>query len=480
MNKNEKVETIGCLINGEIHKNNQWIEIKSPDDWKVFGKVPSLSKKDIDFAFESAQSAYQKWSIISLYERIDFLKKWKKIIIENKEKIIELLIKEISKPFSEAEKEFTRTIEYFDSCFEAVKYLYPKAYTGETAKIKNKLAVYTRVAKGTILIITPFNYPFNTALSKIIPALITGNVVIFKPSTQGSFISCFFCKLAKISGLPKGILNIVTGYGEKISEILIKERNIQVIAFTGSTETGNKLANLNSKAELIFEMGGKDFALICNDIKENQFKEIAEKITNGAFTYSGQRCTAIKRVLINNDKYQTFLDIFKEEVKKLKVGLAKENNQITPLINLKNCLYLDELVNDALEKGAQLILNKKRKENLFFPMIIFNVNENMEISKKEQFGPVLPISFVKSEAEAIKIINESNYGLQAAVFTNEINKAFRISSQLNVGTVNINQVSQKGPDYLPFIGIKDSGIGVQGINELLKSFTRLKGLIINY
>ncbi|EOA07358.1 Glyceraldehyde-3-phosphate dehydrogenase(NADP) [Mycoplasma yeatsii 13926] len=464
------------LINGELFENNKELEIINPVDNSIAGTVPSLSKQDIDNAFQSAKQAQKQWEETDLDKRIEILNKWKDLIDENKEELAQIIMSEIAKPYKECLTEVIRSIEYIDQTFIEVKQLKTLIIDGAKYGAKNKIGTFMRVAKGVGVAISPFNYPINLSLAKIIPALVTGNTLVFKPATQGSLIGAKLGELAYKANLPKGIFNVVTGRGREIGDEIITNKLADFISFTGSVEVGKRLLEISSTKDVVLELGGKDPAIVLDD---HDLEKYAKEIVSGAFSYSGQRCTAIKRVITTDEIADKLIDILKPKIEKLTVGLPKDNVDITCLIDNKSADFVWDLINDAKNKGAKIITGDKRENNLIYPTLVDHVTTDMKLAWEEPFGPVLPIIRINSVDEMIKVANDSNFGLQASIYSSNLDKALKIANKLEVGTVNINGKSQRGPDVFPFLGVKDSGFGVQGIIDTLLFSTRYKGIVIN-
>lgn len=472
-----KIKQVPALVNGQSYQNDKWINIFNPGTNQVIGQVPALDKEEINKCYLAAFNAQKLWAQVPLVERIAILEQWKELIIKNKEEIANLMVLEIAKTKKAAITEIERSIIYIDYTFEEIKRIHLQAYNGDAWNIKNKLAIFEYVPKGVVLAISPFNYPVNLAISKIIPALVSGNSVVFKPASQGSLVGLYLAQLIKNTDIPAGVFNAISGKGSEIGDILVENPLINVISFTGSPEVGKHIAQKSLKVDLILELGGKDPAIVLADA---DLEDAANKIVNGAFSYSGQRCTAIKRVLVDFKVKNELVKILIAKVTKLTVGRAEDDCDITPIIDNKTVKNIQNLIDDAITKGATNLTTNKVEGNLMYPLLIDNVTENMDLAWKEPFGPVLPIIAFKTLEEAVKIANTSEYGLQAAIFTTNINSAFSIAKKLETGTVNINDQTQRGPDYFPFVGIKDSGLGAQGIHDSLISFMRPKGIIINW
>ncbi|MBE4704389.1 NADP-dependent glyceraldehyde-3-phosphate dehydrogenase [Spiroplasma platyhelix] len=472
-----KIEQMSALINGQSYQNGKWVEIISPTTNEVIGQVPALTKNEIDKAYQIAFDAQKLWAEMPLLARIKVLNQWKELITSHKEKIADLMVLEIAKGRKAAITEVERSVMYIDYTFEEMKRIHPRAYNGDSWNAKNKLGIFEYVPKGVVLAISPFNYPVNLAISKIIPALVAGNSVVFKPASQGSLVGLYLAQLAKATEIPAGVFNAVSGKGSEIGDILVENPLINVISFTGSPEVGKHIASKSLKVDMILELGGKDPAIVLADA---DLEDTASKIIKGAFSYSGQRCTAIKRVLVDAKVKNQLAKILVAKVAKLSVGKPEDDCDITPVIDNKTVKYIQGLISDALKKGAKNLIGNKVEGNLMMPTLIDNVKENMKLAWEEPFGPVLPIISFKDIEQAISIANKSEYGLQAAIFTTNINSALSIAKRLETGTVNINDQTQRGPDHFPFTGIKDSGLGAQGIHDSLISFMRPKGIVLNW
>lgn len=472
-----KVEQMKALINGQSYQNDKWVDIISPTTNQVIGKVPALSKEEINNCYQAAFDAQKAWGQTPILERIKVLNQWKELINSHKEQIAELMVLEIAKGKKAAISEIDRSIMYIDYTFEEMKRIHPQAYSGDSWNATNKLAVFEYVPKGVVLAISPFNYPVNLSISKIIPALVAGNSVVFKPATQGSLTGLYLAQLAQEAKVPAGVFNAVSGKGSEIGDILVENPLINVISFTGSPDVGKRIAVKSLKVDMVLELGGKDPAIVLADA---DLEDAATKIVKGAFSYSGQRCTAIKRVLVDAKVKEQLAKILVTKIEKLTVGNPEDDSDITPVIDNKTVKYIQGLIDDALAKGAKSLIGNKVTGNLMTPTLIDNVTEDMKLAWEEPFGPVLPIISFNDIDTAISIANKSDYGLQAAIFTTNINSALSIARRLETGTVNINDQTQRGPDHFPFIGIKDSGLGAQGIHDSLISFMRPKGIVFNW
>ena len=466
------------LVNGEWKSSEKEITIYSPINQEELGTVPAMSQAEVDEAMQAARAALPAWRALSAVERAAYLHKTAAILERDKEKIGTILAKEVAKGIKAAIGEVVRTADLIRYAAEEGLRITGQAMEGGgfEAASKNKLAVVRREPVGVVLAIAPFNYPVNLSGSKIAPALIAGNVVMFKPPTQGSISGLLLAKAFEEAGIPAGVFNTITGRGSEIGDYIIEHKEVNFINFTGSTPIGERIGRLAGMRPIMLELGGKDAALVLEDA---DLEHAAKQIVAGAFSYSGQRCTAIKRVIVLESVADKLVTLLQAEVAKLTVGDPFDNADITPVIDNASADFIWGLIEDAQEKGAQALTPIKREDNLLWPVLFDQVTKDMKVAWEEPFGPVLPIIRVANVEEAIAFANESEFGLQSSVFTNDFKKAFEIAEKLEVGTVHINNKTQRGPDNFPFLGVKGSGVGVQGIKYSIEAMTNVKSIVFD-
>ena len=466
------------LVNGKWKSAEQEITIYSPINQEELGTVPAMSQAEVDEAMQAARAALPAWRALSAVERAAYLHKTAAILERDKEEIGTILAKEVAKGIKAAIGEVVRTADLIRYAAEEGLRITGEAMEGGgfEAASKNKLAVVRREPVGVVLAIAPFNYPVNLSGSKIAPALIAGNVVMFKPPTQGSISGLLLAKAFEEAGIPAGVFNTITGRGSEIGDYIIEHKEVNFINFTGSTPIGERIGRLAGMRPIMLELGGKDAALVLEDA---DLEHAAKQIVAGAFSYSGQRCTAIKRVIVLESVADKLVTLLQAEVAKLTVGDPFDNADITPVIDNDSADFIWGLIEDAQEKGAQALTPIKREGNLLWPVLFDQVTKDMKVAWEEPFGPVLPIIRVANVEEAIAFANESEFGLQSSVFTNDFKKAFEIAEKLEVGTVHINNKTQRGPDNFPFLGVKGSGAGVQGIKYSIEAMTNVKSIVFD-
>lgn len=475
-----ELTTYDAYLAGEWKKSSsgETIAIQSPYLHDTIGRVQAVTQDEVDQAIKAAHKAQKEWASLSLSERGVFLNRWADELVKNELDIARSVMKEVGKGFKDSRKEVVRTADLIRYTVQEALHMHGESLRGDgfPGGPQKKLGIVERVPLGVVLAISPFNYPINLAASKIAPALMAGNGVIFKPATQGSISGIKMIEALDRAGLPKGLLSLTTGRGSVIGDYLVEHKGIDMISFTGGSKTGRHLSKQSVMIPLVLELGGKDPAIVCDDAD----MDVAVKsIMNGAFSYSGQRCTAIKRVLVNEKVADELVNRLKAEVEKLTIGSPEDDSTIVPLISDKSADFVQSLIDDALTKKATLVTGNKRERNLIYPTLLDHVTEDMDVAWIEPFGPVLPIIRVSSDEQAVEMANKSEYGLQASVFSQDIDRALEVAKEVEAGTVQINGRTERGPDHFPFLGVKASGMGVQGIHNSLVSMSRQRVTVMN-
>ncbi len=455
--------------------------IHSPIGGEAVGELQVVTTKEIDQVIESASTAQQKWEATPLHERIKVMHLTADWIRHFEDYLVSLMIREIAKSQGEAKSEISRTadlIDYFANEAQSIKgeELDSDNFPGFD---KGRIALIERVAYGVVLAIAPFNYPVNLSASKLAPALLMGNSVIFKPPTMGGISALHLVRIFQKAGLPEGVLSAVTGGGGHIGNYLVGHDKISLITFTGSSDTGVAIAHQAGMKTLVFECGGNNPALVMPDADMHL---TAKEIVKGAFSYAGQRCTAIKYVLAT----QTVIDALLPQVQKQMEELvhmgdprSPQTKLVGPVISVSEAVKIEQAINEAIAEGARVVTGGKRNGAYIEPTVLTNVQPNWTICTCEVFGPILSFIPIQSIDESIRAVNASRFGLQASVFSKDEGSALVIAKKLNVGTVQINGSPQRGPDHFPFLGVKKSGLGVQGVKYSLESMSRLRPIVLN-
>lgn len=456
------------------------IDVRSPIDDHVIGCIQKVTHSEIDQVISRAHKAQILWSEIPMIKRGKILHLAADWIRQHEHYLTMLLMKEIGKTHTEAKDEILRSADMIDYFAHEGLHLKGEELSGDAfpGYDQTKIAIVERVPLGVILAISPFNYPINLSVSKIAPALITGNAVIFKPPTQGSISSLHLTEIFRLAGIPEGVLATVTGGGQDIGDYLVTHPSINMVTFTGSSQVGREIAGKIGMIPILFECGGNNPALVLPDA---DMELTSTEIIKGAFSYSGQRCTAIKYVLGLEPTIDKLLSlVVKKTQKTIKMGDPRcDANNLGPVISDKEAEEIEKRIILAKASGARIVLGGERNGRYIEATILENVKPSMEILHTETFGPVVSFIKVKAIDEAIKLINESTYGLQASIFTSDEGAGIKLGQKIEVGSVQINSKPQRGPDHFPFLGIKGSGSGVQGIRYTLEAMTRFRSIVLN-
>ncbi|KAG2430500.1 hypothetical protein HXX76_010023 [Chlamydomonas incerta] len=430
--------------------------------------------------FESAKVAQKAWARTPLYKRAEVLHKVAALMREHAQPIADCLVKEVAKPAKDSLTEVIRSADLIDyTAEEGVRFLGEGQLLNADSfpgNARNKLCLVSKVPLGVVLAIPPFNYPVNLAVSKLAPALMAGNAVVLKPPTQGAVAGIHMVQCFHAAGLPAGLLSVATGRGAEIGDFLTTHPDVNCISFTGG-DTGIAIAKKAGMVPLQMELGGKDVCIVCEDA---DLELAAKHIIKGGFSYSGQRCTAVKLVLAHAAVADRLVAAVAAGVAKLSVGRPEDDCDITPVVSEGSANFIEGLAMDAKAKGAKFVTGEWRREgNLIWPLLLDHVTADMRLAWEEPFGPVLPVMRVPSVELAVEHCNKSKYGLQGCVFTRDINSAIRISDAMETGTVQVNSAPARGPDHFPFQGFRDSGIGSQGIRNSLGMMVKTKSTVIN-
>jgi lactaldehyde dehydrogenase len=395
---------------------------------------------------------------------------------EKSKEISELICLETGKPIRDSKIEMDRSLQTILMAAEESKRIYGETIPMDAAIAgKNVFGFTIKIPLGVVAAITPFNYPVNLAIHKLAPALAAKNTVVFKPSSKAPLSAL---KMAEIMGrhLPDGAVNSVTGNSNVLGQEIITNPLINKISFTGSVSTGLSIAQKAGMKKLTLELGGNDPLIVLDDANLDAAVSAA---VNGSYLNAGQVCIAVKRIILHEKIADQFAEQLVSLTKKLKMGDPMDSEtDIGPLISEKSAIMVEKVVDDAIKNGAQLLCGGKRKGAFYEPTVIDNVHQEMELVQNETFGPISPIIRVKDLDEAIRVSNNTPYGLQAGVFTRSIEQAKKAVQGIEAGSVLINKQPTFRTDNMPFGGFKLSGIGKEGVKYAVEDMTRCKLVVI--
>jgi len=461
-----------------IYTENK-IDVYSPINKNVIAKICLADEKLTKEIIESTKP--EKIRNFPGSKRLKCFAKCVEMFEEAKEDIVNALILDAGKPYNNALGEVNATIERFEKAFEEVGVLRGDYLPGDwSEEILETEGIVKREPFGLILAISPFNYPLFISATKIIPILLSGSGFILKPSTLTPIAPLMLTRILELSGFPKE--GFSTFFPDKNSlNILISHPKIKAITFTGSTETGKEILKNAGIKSFHFELGGKDPAII---LKDCDLDDAVEKVVKGMVSYSGQRCDAIRLIIVEKEIYEKFKEKIVEKLKQYepKNPLEDKKAVMGPLITEDSVKKITEIYEDALKNGAIPLLPLRKEENYVWPVLLEidkNKVESLKAYNEDVFGPFSLLIKVDNEDEAIKISNNCRFGLDACIFGKDNSRIRKIARMLEVGAVFINEYPRHGIGYYPFGGMKDSGIGREGIGYSINTLTTTKTIIFN-
>lgn len=450
------------IINGESVTTTDQIYVVNPATLETIGSVPNGNEKEALLATDAAFAALESWSALTAGQRSDLLYKWFHLVDQNKEVIGEIMTKEQGKPLAEAIGEIDYANSFISWYAEEGKRIYGQ--TLPSSSVVKRLLV-TKQPVGVIAAITPWNFPAAMITRKVAPALAAGCTAVIKPASLTPLTAIKLIELAHEAGIPKGVLNLVTGNSSAIVGEWMRDSRVRKVTFTGSTEVGKKLMAqaANTVKKLSLELGGHAPFIITENAN---LQLAAEHLIKSKFRNAGQTCVCANRIYVHESVEQEFTNIFKAEVEKLTVGNGlDEGVVIGPLIDKNAVNKVKSQLADAVKKGAKVITGGEEipNSNGFFltPAVLVNVTDDMECMYEETFGPLAPITTYKTTEEVIRRANDTPFGLAAYVFSEKLSEAIHISEKLEYGIVGLND-GVPSTAQAPFGGFKESGLGREG------------------
>lgn len=461
------------FINGKWIETDKYHELRSPYNQKTIAYIPIASYEDVELAIRSAEKAKEVMRALTSRERAAILEKVSRLFQENIEECATILALENAKPMKAAKMEIERTIETYKFAAEEAKRLHGETVPLDAAKNgKDRFGFTKREPIGIIGAITPFNFPFNLTAHKLGPAFAAGNTVVLKPATQTPLSAIKTAEFFEEAGLPKGALNLVIGSGSTVGNQLVEDDRLSMITFTGSVPVGLEIKSKVGLKRVTLELGS-NAAVIVEDADD--LDAVAERCVTGAFNFSGQVCISVQRIYVKETLFDTFVEKMKKYTEQLVLGDPLSNQtDVSALINENETKRVQAWVDEAVKNGATIAAGGKTQGTVFEPTIILNGKNSLSISCKEVFGPVVLINSYQTWDEAIELVNDSEYGLQAGVYTTNISKAFDAIERLQVGGVIINDIPSFRVDNMPYGGVKNSGVGKEGIKYSVEEMTELK------
>ena len=471
------VATHGFFIDGKWLEEGDLVEIRAPYDGAVVGRVYRGRREHAEAAIAAAVKAFGTTRRLPAFERQRVLRQIATGMQERKEEFSRILALEAGKPIKTARIEVERAIFTFNIAAEETvrgygEYL-PLDWQQSTA---GRWGIVRRFPLGPIAGISPFNFPLNLVAHKVAPAMAAGCSMVLKPAPQTPLSALLLTEVVQQAGWPDGGLNVLLLSNED-AELLVTDERIKLISFTGSAAVGWAIKNKAGKKKVVLELGGNSAVIVHSDY---DLKYAAERCVTGGFAYAGQSCISVQRILVENSVYGTFTDLLLAGVSKLKVGdPLDESSDLGPLIRESDAIRAADWIQEAIRGGARLLCGGKRTGSLLEPTVLTGTRPYMKVNCQEIFAPVVTVEPYNDFASALREANNSPYGLQAGLFTRDAKLIFQAYEELEVGGLIAGDVPTFRVEHMPYGGVKDSGLGREGLRDAIQEMTEPKLLVMN-
>jgi acyl-CoA reductase-like NAD-dependent aldehyde dehydrogenase len=468
----------------KMYVAGQWIdkpstiEVRNPYDNSVIDTVPRADRGDVERALQSAERGAKVMARLSGYDRWKILKKAAELIAARQEELGQLISEEEGKIIAEGRLEANRATETIMGSAEEAKRLH-----GETVPLDaapggaGKVGVTLRVPCGIVVAISPFNFPLNLVCHKVGPALAAGNAVIVKPATDTPLSALKLTEILLEAGLPPEGINTLTGPGGEVGDLLVGDRRVRKITFTGSRDVGEHICKLAGIKRVTMELGSNAPVIVMPDAN---LDKVAAAVAATGYANAGQVCISTQRVLASGRIYNNFLEALKPRVQALKLGdQLDESVKVGPLVREKEAIRVEEWVKEAVASGARLVTGGRRQGAMYEPTVLADVKPEMRVSSDELFGPAVGVTPFNDIDEAIALANDSNYGLAAGIFTENLEWAWKFAREVQSGNLHVNWGPQWRADLMPYGGLKESGFGKEGPRYAVEEMTELKMVVFH-
>ncbi|WP_241236289.1 aldehyde dehydrogenase family protein [Brevibacillus marinus] len=461
------------FVNGEWQEAQEYRTLYSPYSGEAIAEIAYAGEAEVELALQAAEQARPMMAKLPAHERAAILEKLVRLLERHFDECARLIATEAAKPLTTAKGEVARTIQTYRFSAEEAKRIHGETIPMDAAPGGEGRIAYTiRQPLGVIAAITPFNFPMNLVAHKVGPAIASGNTIVLKPAAQTPLSSLFLAELLQEAGLPAGALNVVTGSGSVIGDVLTRDERVKMITFTGSPEVGIGIRNKAGLKRVTLELGS-NAALIVD--KGVALDAVIPRAVTGAFSFAGQVCISIQRIYVHEELYEAFVEAFVAQTRSLRLGDPLDpQTDVSALISPKDVERSLAWIAEAKQLGATVATGGEREGNILQPTVLLGVDPRAKVSCREVFAPIVLINKVSTIEEAIAHVNDSRYGLQAGIFTNRIDTAMKAAEELHVGGVMINEIPTFRVDHMPYGGVKESGMGREGVKYAIEEMTELK------
>lgn len=471
-----RTDSHGFLINGQWREEGREVEIRAPYDQQVVGRVHQGTRKHAEEAIAAAVGAFELTRQLPTYERQRVLRAVAAELAERKEEFARTIAQEAGKPLKAARVETERAVMTFTVAAEEAARIYGEWLPLDLMEAAaGRWAMVRRFPLGAVGAITPFNFPLNLVAHKVAPAMACGCSLVLKPAPQTPLSALLLAEVVQQAGWPEGGLNVLPLANED-AEVLVLDERLKLITFTGSSAVGWQIKSRAGKKKVALELGGNAGVIIHSDA---DLERAAERCAAGGFSYSGQSCISVQRILVEKSVKERFQELLVERVKRLKVGdPLDEGVDVGPLIREQDARRAEEWVKEAVAGGAKLLTGGQRAGSLLQPTVLTETRPEMRVNCQEIFAPVVTVEAYEGFEQALERVNDSPYGLQAGVFTRDAGRLFRAYERLDTGGVIAGDIPTFRVDAMPYGGIKESGLGREGLRYAIEEMTERKLLVM--
>ena len=471
------VMTHGFLVDGRWIEDGEIVEIKAPYDGAVIGRVFQGNRQHAEMAISAAVKAFGTTRRLPAFERQRVLRRVAEGISKRKDEFSRTLAQEAGKPIKQARSEVDRAVFTFNVAAEESTRIYgeylPLDWTEYTA---GRWAIVKRFPLGPIAGITPFNFPLNLVAHKVAPAIAAGCPMVLKPAPQTPLCSLLLAEMVQQAGWPDGALNVLPLSNQDAS-LLVTDDRIKLISFTGSASVGWEIKKNSGKKKVVLELGGNAGVIVHSDA---DLAYAAERCVAGGFSYAGQTCISVQRILVEHSVYGRFTDLLLAAVRKLKAGdPMDEASDLGPLIRESDAIRAADWIQEAVRGGARLLCGGHRRGSILEPTVLTATKADMKVNCQEIFAPVVTLEPYNDFDSALRQINNSPYGLQAGIFTRDAKLMFQAYEELEIGGLIAGDVPSFRIDHMPYGGVKESGLGREGLRYTIEEMTEPKLLVMN-
>jgi acyl-CoA reductase-like NAD-dependent aldehyde dehydrogenase len=462
---------------GDWVESNEELRVVNPYDGSLVGTTFNASREQLETAIVAAENVFPTLRAQSTFERVDLLRAFSAKLKSRRDEIAHLIALEAGKPIRDAEVEADRGVFTIETAAEEAKRI-----EGEVIPLdllpssKGRFGIVRRFPIGPIAGISPFNYPLNLALHKLAPAIASGNPLVLKPPSRDPLTMLLIAEILDEIGVPKGSVSVLP-MSREVGDALVEDDRFKLLSFTGSPEIGWQMKTRAGMKRVVLELGGNAGVIVDEDA---DLGFAAQRVRVGSFAYAGQVCISVQRVFVHEKVYDDFLGLLVEQTKQVKLGDPLDRTtDVGPMIDEKNVARVQSWIEAAVQSGAKVVTGGKAQGRFYEPTIIENAPRESFVCSREAFAPLITVFKVGSFKQATELVNDSEFGLQAGVFTNNLEHALYAFENIEAGGVIMNDVPTYRIDHMPYGGVKSSGLSREGIRYAIEDMTEMRLLVVN-